>query len=224
MATDPRAEDFIYQCPSFESHPPGLQKDGKRALDVYRKWPLSKAHMATLKPRPRNMIYRTDKFEERIALSAKDYRRETGSELHYAGMVTKGKNGNRKCEAHLLFPANSKVNWRAFKRVFRRRFDLVVTGTYSPDEQVPSKPHLKNRPPHEIVLEYVASHADHVDACWLWEIREKKRRVKRRRRKTKSLPPATPIFATGRESEWLDEELHEQFRAEVRAARKKYRY
>ena len=221
MTSYRKTEDFDYQCQPFDAPEPLLAAAGKRWLDLARNHRLSGGYMPTLKPIPGKAIYKPEVFEERIRKCAKDYEKATGVRLRHAGFITNGPKGNAKCEAHLLFPTGFKVCWPTFKRVFRTRFDVVVTGRYEEGERIPKKVKLKNRPAHGHCLKYVASHADHVDACALWSLAAPK--PKRKKRMKETLPMCAGAFATPSDENWLDVKANAEQAASLREFRTRYR-
>lgn len=186
-------DDYPYQVEPFEAPPPLLGKAGAQFKGCLVEKGFSGRHMATLKPRGGKRP-RDETFESHLLASAEDYRLATGTELKYAGQQTRGKNGRSKPEAHLVFLRSGRVNWVALKKAFRSRFDLVVTGEYGKNEPIPTKAKLKNRPPHDIVLDYVASHADHPGAGVLWNLGTE-RRKKRTRKRKRALPSMKQTFS-----------------------------
>lgn len=197
-STKEESESWRYRCKPFEAPPPVLGEAGEQALKGYHEHHLSPRHMVTLCPLPSNITRNPEVMENRLHKCLVDYEKATGKKLRHAGWITRGKNGRKRCELHFGVPRGHHVDWRALKACLRKRFDCVVTGEYAADEEVPANPKKRNSPPHDIVLEYLASHADHPNAHVLWSLGGKRKQKRKRRRRSRRLQaPAgmKPLFS-----------------------------
>jgi hypothetical protein len=145
---------------------------------------------------PFKLRYDTAWWEKRLHRLDELYFRETGHSLRCAGYITNGPKGDKRVEAHLLF--QTKPRWKVLKRLCGRHIgDIVVTGKYDDDEEIPASWRHKNSRYHRNIRQYVAAHADHPGAVTVWL--NMKLPKERRRREMKHVPGAAklPIVAKG---------------------------
>ena len=136
--------------------------------------------MITLTPRSGKRSIRLTTFSKSVDAALTGY--------DYVGKCTTG--GSKEaslCEAHIAFHRDEAYRLLdggivALKVMLRKRFDVVVTGSYAPGES-PTAFNLKNERAHGNVLAYIANHDEHREVENLWcmpSVRTKRRKARKK--------------------------------------------
>ncbi len=159
------ASDFKFALPDWPYDFWDLKPVAEAAFDRFTADRLITTKMLTVSP----MSPSTDltHFEARIYEEIASYEEATGGPLRCDGFASRGKNGLGRLESHLLFQKSPDM--ALLKRLMRKIGSVIVTGEYdSAEDWTRLSQDLKNHPPHDGCLHYVAQHAEHADNRRIW--------------------------------------------------------